>query len=113
MKMELDFLEETASLVNQSALIEEKVRHAAQGYTGVSPDYRIEEDELNRLYEWDLSLISHIDELNTSATTLQQAIGSDDKQIMKQELGNMNEKLQGFMEIFEKRRETIAGLVVE
>ena len=112
-KMEFDFLEDAGSLVNQIAMIEGKIRHAEQGYTGVSPDYRIEEDELNRLYEWDLSLISHIDELITSATTLQQAISSDDKQSMRQELGNMNEKLQGFMEIFEKRRETIAGLVVE
>ncbi len=112
-KMELDFLEDAGSLVNQVTMIEEKIRHAEQGYTGVSPDYRIEEDELNRLYEWDLSLIGHIDELNTSATTLQQAVNSNDKQNMRQQMDYMNEKLQDFQAIFEKRREVIAGLVVE
>ena len=112
-KMELDFLEDAGSLVNKVTMIEEKIRHAEQGYTGVSPDYRIEEEELNRLYEWDLSLIGHIEELNTSATTLQQAVNSDDKQNMRQQMEYMNEKLQNFLEIFEKRREVIAGLVVE
>jgi hypothetical protein len=112
-KMDLDFLEAAGSLVNQIAMIEGKIRHAEQGYTGVSPDYRIEENELNRLYEWDLSLISHIGELATSANMLQRAISSDDKQSMRQEMGHMNERLQGFMEVFEKRREAIAGLGVE
>lgn len=111
-KMELEFLEDAGSLVNQIAQIEGKIRHAEQGYTGVSPDYRIEEDELNRLYEWDLSLMNHIEDLRLSATLLQHAVSSDDKQSMRQELHTMNEKLQGFMEIFEKRRDTIAGLVV-
>jgi septation ring formation regulator EzrA len=67
----------------------------------------------HRIIEWDLSLISHIEELKTSATMLQNAISSDDKQSMRQEMGHMNEKLQGFMEVFEKRREAIAGLGVE
>jgi hypothetical protein len=40
-KMELDFLEDAGSLVNQIAMIEGKIRHAEQGYTGVSPDYRM------------------------------------------------------------------------
>ncbi len=112
-KMELEALEEAGGLVNQIAMIEGKLRHAEQGYTGVSPDYRIEEEELNRLYEWDLSLLGHIEELGISATLLQRAITSDDRQNMRQEMSTMNEKLQGFLEVFEKRREAIAGLVVE
>ena len=94
-------------------MIEEKIRHAEQGYTGISPDYRIEEDELNRLYEWDLSLLSYIEELKTNATTLQQAISSDDKPSIRQKMDLLNENLQDLQEVFEKRRETIAGLVVE
>lgn len=113
MKMELDFLEQTASLVNQITGLEEKIRHAEQGYTGISPDYRIEEEELNRLYEWDLSLLSHIEDLQVSATLFQQAIVSDDTESMRQEMDTLNMKLQGFLEVFEKRREVIAGLVVE
>lgn len=112
-KMELNFLEDAGSLVNQISKIEVKIRHAEQGYTGVSPDYRIEEDELNRLYEWDLNLISHIEELKISTTLLQNAISSDDKRTIGEELDHLNEKLQGFIEIFEKRREAIADLGVE
>jgi hypothetical protein len=112
-KMQLDFLEDAGGLVNQITMIEEKIRHAEQGYTGVSPDYRIEEEELNRLYEWDLGLLSYIEGLKTNATTLQQAINSDDKQSIRQKMDDMNQNLQDIQEVFEKRRETIAGLVVE
>jgi len=48
-KMEIDMLEDVRRLVNQAQVIEGKVRHAEQGYTGVSADYRIEESELNQL----------------------------------------------------------------
>jgi hypothetical protein len=111
--MALEFLEETASLVNQITLVEGKVRHAEQGYTGVSPDIRIEEEELNRLYEWDLSLLSHIEDLKLSTTLFLQAINADDTESMRQEMDTLNEKLRGFTEVFEKRRVVIAGLVVE
>jgi hypothetical protein len=110
---ELDLLEDAGSLVNQITMVEEKIRHAEQGYTGVSPDYRIEEDELNRLYEWDLRLIDHIEEINKNATILQQAVSSDDTQNIRQQMDYMNKKLQDFQVVFEKRREVIAGLVVE
>lgn len=112
-KMVLEFIEDAGGLINQITMIEEKIRHAEQGYTGISPDYRIEEDELNRLYEWDLSLLSYIEELKTNATTLQQAISSDDKPSIRQRMDLLNENLQDLQEVFEKRRETIAGLVVE
>ena len=112
-KMELDLMEAAGNLVSRITAVEGKVRHAEQGYTGVSADYRIEEDELNRLYEWDLGLISRIDDLKTSVSMFRSAIDSDNKYTMKQEISNINGKLRDFIELFEKRREAIAGLGVE
>jgi hypothetical protein len=43
----------------------------------------------------------------------QNAINSDNKYTMKQEMSNINGKLRDFIELFEKRREAIAGLGVE
>ncbi|MEM0492452.1 MAG: hypothetical protein QXS02_00620 [Candidatus Thermoplasmatota archaeon] len=111
-KMELDLLEETGNLVSRITSIEGKVRHAEQGYTGISADYRIEEEELNRLYEWDIGLINHIDDMRNSVSMLQNAINSDNKHAVKQEISNISKKLRDFIEIFEKRREAIIGLGV-
>ena len=112
-KMEIDMLEDVRRLVNQAQVIEGKVRHAEQGYTGVSADYRIEESELNQLYEWDLGLITHINELKNSATMFQNAINTGNKENMRNEMDALNEKLLAFQNLFERRREAIAGLGVE
>lgn len=112
-KMEMDMLEDVRRLVNQAQVIEGKVRHAEQGYTGVSADYRIEESELNQLYEWDLGLITHINELKNGATMFQNAINTGNKENMRSEMDTLNEKLLAFQDLFEKRREAIAGLGVE
>ena len=112
-KMEIDMLEDVRRLVNQAQVIEGKVRHAEQGYTGVSADYRIEESELNQLYEWDLGLIAHINELKNSATMFQNAINTGNKENMRNEMDSLNEKLLAFQDLFERRREAIAGLGVE
>jgi len=112
-KMEIDMLEDVRRLVNQAQVIEGKVRHAEQGYTGVSADYRIEESELNQLYEWDLGLIAHINELKNSATMFQNAINNGNKENIRNEMDSLNEKLLAFQDLFERRREAIAGLGVE
>ena len=111
--MEMDLLEDVRRLVNQAQILEGKVRHAEQGYTGVSADYRIEESELNRLYEWDLGLLTHIDELKSSVGVFQNALNSGNKENMKQEMNNLYSKLRNFEDLFNRRREAIAGLGVE
>ena len=112
-KMELDLLEDAASLVSQITATEAKVRHAEQGYTGISADYRIDVAQLNRLYEWDLGLLSHIDKLKSSVATLQNAIGGGDSGTMTQELANCKSSIREFNDVFEQRRATIAGLGVD
>jgi len=111
--MEMDLLEDVRRLVNQAQVLEGKVRHAEHGYTGISADYRIEESELNRLYEWDLGLLTHIEELKNSVGVFQNALNSGDKENMKQEMNVLYGKLRNFEELFNKRREAIAGLGVE
>jgi hypothetical protein len=111
-KMEMTLIEDAGKLVSQLYATEGKMRHAEQGYTGVSADYRIEEDELNKLYEWDLSLISHIDNLTSGVNMLQEAINSGDANAMSNNISNLNRSIREFNELFEQRRDAIAGLGV-
>lgn len=108
--MEIELLEDAGRLVNLLNAIEGKVRHAEQGYTGISADYRIEENELNKLYEWDLGLVDHIDNLKTSASIFRAAVDSGNRENIRKEMNNINGKIRQFDELFEKRRNAIAGL---
>lgn len=107
--MELDLITDMGNTLKLSRQIENKIRHAEQGYTGISADYRIEEDELNRLYEWDLSMLQIIISLEKMADDMNSSISAPDAgRKMKEVRG----ALQEFNSVFDKRISVISGLEV-
>ena len=53
--------------------IEGKIRHAEQGYSGFSPAIRVEEGELDKLYEYDYAMIDNIDKCSALVPAISQA----------------------------------------
>ncbi len=75
--MEFDLINRIGELVNISHKVTEKVRHAEQGYAPwISADVRIQEDELNALYEYDLSMFEHVKTLQERSNSLRGAAES-------------------------------------
>ena len=111
--MEIDLLEDVARIVNNIQLTENRVRHAEQGYTGISADYRIKEEELNNMYEWDLFLLNDIDKIRESIDSLRSAVLKSNSYEMKTCLRDVETIIQRFNSLFNTRREKIAGLGVE
>lgn len=109
---ELGLLDRMRKLVNEANTTEKRMRHAEQGYTGVSPDYRIEEEQLNRLYEWDLGLIDDIDRIQNAVNALDSVISTNVWEDVSQGIDSAIKSLEDFNALFEKRREAIAGLIV-
>jgi len=112
-KMELDHLEEMGKITNLLDTIEGKILHSEQGYTGISSDYRISITELNRLYEWDFSLINYIQNLKINCDTIVKNLHSENKTNIKQNLDEFKKNLRKFEEIYEKRRVAFVDLGVE
>lgn len=110
--MELEYLEDAARLVNNIQKTENRVRHAEQGYSGISRDFRIEEKELNRLYEWDLRLLEDIDKIRGEVTSLQSAITAQNKAELPTRLRSAVSTIQEFNTVFDKRIEVIGGVGV-
>jgi hypothetical protein len=109
--MELALISDIGNILKLSRQVENKIRHAEQGYTGISANFRIEEAQLNVMYEWDLTLIQTIDSLKKMAgELLDSIIASDDSVAWK--MGNIHKTLQEFISIFNKRITIIAGLEV-
>ena len=53
-------LEEMGGVVNSMKRVEGEILHAEVGYSGISADIKIKDDELNRLYEYDNSMIESL-----------------------------------------------------
>ncbi len=111
-RMELEVLDSIGSLTNHIQMTQNRVRHAEHGYSGVSADYRIMEDELNRLYEWDLNLLSEIEDLSKAVDTLQNAIDIGNSAEIGEKIDAVEADIRDFNDLFDKRVETIANLTI-
>lgn len=110
---EIAELEDVARIINNVQLTENRVRHAEQGYTGISADYRIDEEELNNMYEWDLSLLDNIEKIKQSIESLRSAVLNNNSSDMRTCLLDIDTTIQQFNVLFDTRREKIAGLGVQ
>jgi hypothetical protein len=103
-------IDRIAGAINHVQTLEGKVRHAEQGYTGFSPAVRIEENELNRLYEHDSSMIRSIQNLDQSQASLLNLVRSGDENGATEALRAIKDELVNFERAFEDRIPLISGV---
>jgi hypothetical protein len=108
-RMEMSVLEDVKGLVNAIQKSENRVRHAEQGYMGISPDYRIDVEELNRMYEWDLSLLGKVKTLSDMAEGLYGAVSSEEPD-MRTDMDHILKEIQEFNSTFNRRVDVFSGL---
>ena len=61
--MMLDVMGDIGKIVNYVSRLTTEIRHAEQGYMGLAGDYHVDVEQLNRLYEFDVSLINKAKDL--------------------------------------------------
>jgi hypothetical protein len=91
--------------------LEGRIRHAEQGYSGISADIRIEEKEINTLYEFDLRLVEGIDTLMAKADALK-AAGKKDADAVDAAIEDFRATANDFENTFERRMKVISGTEV-
>ncbi len=109
---DIRWLDRVGKLVNDTTAAQNKLRHAEQGYTGVSPEYRIEQSQLHRMYDWDLGLLYNINNVKGAAEKLKDTTSSNNDGEIEKGLDIAREALVKFDELFDLRREAIAGLLI-
>jgi hypothetical protein len=103
-------IDRIAGAINLVQTLEGKVRHAEQGYTGFSPAVRIEEGELDKLYEYDSSMIRSIQNLDQSQASLLNLVRSGDENGATEALRAIKNELINFERAFEDRIPLISGI---
>lgn len=108
----LDFslLKEIGELIQIEKTVEARIRHAEQGYSGISPSYRIEESELISLYEYDWNLIQHVKDLTAMTIILNKNVENGRTNESKNDCDRISNKFENINELLEDRIEKIANL---
>jgi hypothetical protein len=93
--------------------IEARVRHAEQGYSGFSAAIRIEETELDKLYEYDYAMIDGLDRAAADLQPLQAAASANDKAAFDAAVLKIRGDLRTFDDAWKARVEAITGTEVQ
>lgn len=102
--LELDFINDVGALININKGLIAKIRHAEHGYSGVSPQYIVEESELKRIYDFDSGLIAANDMLESNIDILANNISKNDLPEIKKSLSEIRNDMEMFDDLFSQRR---------
>ncbi len=82
----------------------DRVRMASYGYAGFFDAIKIKEDELDKLYHFDLALLSLEDEVGHSIDNVEASIGTDG---MPASIRDLTKKAQSCLDTFNRRQEEL------
>lgn len=108
--LELDLMNDVAAAVSAAKTAESRVRHAEQGYSGISPAYRVGTAELNELYSLDLSLLAGIGELGAVANAALKSADAGEFGLVQADLREIRSGVSELISVFDRRIEMMTGL---
>jgi hypothetical protein len=74
---ELLFLDDLETAVTKTQTFIDKLRTASYGYSGFFDAVKINEEELEKLYNFDMALLDNLDELSRAIDNVETSIGTD------------------------------------
>ncbi len=103
-------LYDLAPLISDLWRFEGEVRHAEQGYTGISPAVRINPQQLDRLYEYDYGFVQAADTLSQTIAPLPGLAGGNDAAATSALLATARGQLNQLEQAFKARIQVIEGI---
>jgi len=104
---EIDSIRDVKDCINQIKGLEAKIRYAEHGYSGISPQFRIEENELNKIYEFDLALIDQVKNLQMLIHSLDTYILDNKMNDLKSALNEIQKQATNLDNAFSQRQSFI------
>ncbi|WP_292367831.1 hypothetical protein [Methanoregula sp. UBA64] len=107
---EIDSIRDVKDCINQIKGLEAKIRHAEQGYSGISPQIRTEEKELNCIYEFDLALIKRVKDMQSLVQSMDTYILENKLGELKPQLNEIKKQASGLDNVFNQRLSLISTI---
>jgi len=91
--------------------LEGQIRHAEQGYTGISPSVRIRPEQLDGMYEYDYGFIQAADQLAATLTPLA-SMAPTEPAAATDALARVRGQVKQLDAAFHARRDAVEGILV-
>ncbi|MHB8134172.1 MAG: hypothetical protein ACYDH1_08105 [Anaerolineaceae bacterium] len=101
--MFIDDLERAAIKIRQFV---DRIRHASYGYSPFFDAVKIREEELAKVYEYDLALLNSVDEVSRAVDNVETSIGSDG---LPASIRHLTSLAQQTVDAFNLRSEVLMG----
>jgi hypothetical protein len=102
-------LEVIGGLINRFKRVEGLVLHAETGYSGIAADLQVKETQLNRLYEYDTSLIDNIGIISKSVDSLKISLKANDSVQSGEDIAEIRDAIIEFEDKFDRRMRVITN----
>jgi hypothetical protein len=104
-----DNIEQLGNLILSFQEVEGKLRYSAGGYSGLSADIRIEEGELEKLYEYDYTMVTALDAIAQAVPPMDAAVKAKDKNVAAAGIDTVQNNLNSLHTAFKQRLVIITG----
>jgi hypothetical protein len=103
----LELLDEVEKGALRIRTFADRIRTAARGYSGFFDAVKINEEELTKMYEYDMTMLEMSEEVGRAIDHVYQSIGSDG---LKAAIRNLNTVSQGCIDYFNRREEVVLSV---
>ena len=105
-------LNDLAPMIADLMRLEGEIRHAEQGYTGISPAVRVNPQQLDRLYEYDYGFAEAADQLNQTIASLPSLAVGGAPQAVAALVSTARGQVSQLDQAFRARMQTVEGIRV-
>ncbi len=105
-------LTDLATVLSDLQVLEGRVRHAEQGYSGIAANVRVQPEQLDRLYEYDYGFVTAADQLGTAASAVQDASQKGDVNVLRVSVQTLRGQVQQLQNAFAQRLRAVEGILV-
>jgi hypothetical protein len=102
----LEFIDDVERAAIKIRQFIDRIRHASYGYAPFFDAVKVREEELSRIYEYDLTLLNAADEIERAIDNLESSLGTEG---LPAAIRHLTVLAQNIVDAFNKRSEVIMG----
>ncbi len=88
----------------------DRIRRASRGYSGLFDAIKINEEELLKLYQYDVAMLDLVDEVSRAVDHIAESVGTDG---LKAAIRHLQSVAEQCITTFDRREEVITGMAQE
>ncbi|MEM7030017.1 MAG: hypothetical protein AAF629_10670 [Chloroflexota bacterium] len=104
----MKFLDDIGKSGRKLQTLIDKIKAAAQGYSGFFDAVKVNEDELDALYQFDQDMLDKVDEVSVAIDDIQTALDSEDG--IAPAIRTLTRTIDDLITHFDRRKDVVTGL---